>query len=312
MIHPADQNEMETGMHVRLKRFVQLLLVLLALLPYSVQAAFLADLNQDGKIDLTDAVLGLQVTAGLSPGLPPFAAGVDVDHDGRYGMAEVLSVLRPLQLPLNDTGITWGGNYPEGNNATCTSNIDAPQDCHQGRDATHNDNADGHGGFSFTKLDASGNSLPASATSWSCVRDNVTGLVWEGKTDDDGIHDKDNTYRWGGKTALGTGYGTYYPDWNTLVDGSNTAHLCGYNDWRVPTRAELQGLVHYGRSIPAIDTDYFPNTLASVFWSASPAANSSATAWIVNFYSGGASISYYANGYGRVSYYHVRLVRSGQ
>ena len=210
--------------------------------------------------------------------------------------------------PLNDTGITWGGDYPEGNNATCTSNIDASQDCHQGRDATHNDPTDGHGGFSYTKLDHSGNSLPASAITWSCVRDNVTGLVWEGKTDDGGIHDKDNTYRWGGKTALGTGYGTYYPDWDTLVDGSNTERLCGFSDWRVPTHSELQGLVHYGRSNPAIDTGYFPNTPASHFWSSSPSGYSMYSAWYVSF-SYGATIY---NGSRSTDRYSVRLVRSGQ
>ena len=208
---------------------------------------------------------------------------------------------------FNDTGITWGGNYPEGNNTTCTSNVDAPQDCHQGRDATHNDPSDGQGGFSYTKLDANGNSLPAAATTWSCVRDNVTGLVWEVKTDDGTIHDKDNTYRWGGTTALGAGYGTYYPDWNSLVDGSNSQRLCGFSDWRVPNRAELQGLVHYGRTNPAIDTDYFPNTPASHFWSASPYGSSSSNAWHVNFSNGGAY-----DYYGRSGYSHVRLVRSGQ
>jgi hypothetical protein len=211
----------------------------------------------------------------------------------------------PLRL-LNDTGITFGGNYPEGINNTCTSNFDAPQDCHQGRDATHNNNSDGYAGFSFTKLDASGNSLPASATAWSCVRDNVTGLIWEGKTDDGGIHDKDKTYRWGGKTALGSGYGTYYSDWDKLVDGSNSQHLCGFSDWRVPTRSELQGLVHYGRISPAIDTDYFPNTPASHFWSASPDGSFSSNAWYVHFYYG--NTNFYFRGGG----VHVRLVRSGQ
>ena len=298
-------------MHARLKRFVPLLLALLTLFPCSVQAANLADLNQDGEIDLVDAVLGLQSTAGLSPGIPPFATGVDVDQDGRYGMAEVLYVLVPPSSqppqPLNDTGITGGGNYPVTDNTTCTSNVDALQDCHQGRDATHNEPSNGHGGFNYTKLDANGNSLPASAATWSCVRDNVTGLVWEGKTDDGGIHDKDNTYRWGGKTALGTRrFSTYYSDWNTLVDGSNTERLCGYSDWRVPTRAELQGLVHYGRINPAIDTDYFPNTPWSYFWSASPYGSSSNNAWAVY------------SSYGQVESpnlnagYSVRLVRFGK
>ena len=226
------------------------------------------------------------------------------------GVRHLLLLDTAYPRPLNDTGITWGGNFPSGNNTTCASNINASQDCHQGMDATHNDNSDGHAGFSFTKLDANGNSLPASSATWSCMRDNVTGLVWEGKTDDGGIHDKDNTYRWGGTTALGTGYGTYYPDWDTLVDGSNSERLCGFNDWRVPTRAELQGLVHYGRTNPAIDTDYFPNTPASGFWSASPSASSSGNAWYFRFSIGTVNDDGY---YGDRDYaLHVRLVRSGQ
>ena len=49
---------------------------------------------------------------------------------------------------------------------------------------------------SYTKLDANGNDLPNSATEWIMVQDNVTGLIWENKTDDGSIHDKDNIYNW--------------------------------------------------------------------------------------------------------------------
>jgi hypothetical protein len=104
-------------------------------------------------------------------------------------------------LKLNDTGITWGGNYPSGNNTTCTGETIDQQDCSFGRDVTHNDNSDGYAGFNFTKLSATGAELQASETTWSCVKDNVTGLVWEVKTDDNGIHDKDSTYRWGGQNS---------------------------------------------------------------------------------------------------------------
>ena len=207
---------------------------------------------------------------------------------------------------LNDTGIAWGGDYPNGNTTTCTSNITGPQDCHQGRDANHNDNSDGHAGFSFSKLNANGEFLPASASSWSCVKDNVTGLIWEVKTDDGGIHDKDNTYHWGGKTHLGSGFGTYYNDWDTLVDGSNAEQLCGLSGWRVPTAEELQSIVNYGRTNPAIDTNYFPNTPGTYFWSASPVAYYSYGAWGVSFDYGHA---YYGT---RCSRLQVRLVRSGQ
>ncbi|PIE36235.1 MAG: hypothetical protein CSA53_08130, partial [Gammaproteobacteria bacterium] len=102
---------------------------------------------------------------------------------------------------LNDTGITWGGNYPNGSNADCSGVEIAAQDCSHGRDAralagTLVKIGGGEAGFDFTKLDNSGNELAATATGHSCVRDNVTGLVWEVKTDDNGLHDKDNEYSW--------------------------------------------------------------------------------------------------------------------
>lgn len=57
------------------------------------------------------------------------------------------------------------------------------------------------------------------------MRENVTGRTWEAKTEDAGIHDTNNTYRWGGFTALGDDYGIYYGDWDDLVDGSNAEVL---------------------------------------------------------------------------------------
>jgi hypothetical protein len=103
----------------------------------------------------------------------------------------------PIQAagPLNDTGIVTCGDAS--NNELPCPVADYPgQDAEYGRDVTHNDPSDGHAGFSFTKLDANGSDLPASATDWSCVRDNVTGLIWEVKTDDGGLRDQDWKYTW--------------------------------------------------------------------------------------------------------------------
>lgn len=219
---------------------------------------------------------------------------------------------------LNDTGITWGGDYPSGNNMDCTSNITSPQDCNTGRDANPltNSDTDGHAGFSFIKLDGLGDpltdqSVDYATTPWACVKDNVTGLVWEVKTpstDIGGIHNKDNAYKWGGITAIGLGHqdaeGIYYNDWDTLVNESNMDNFCGFNNWRVPTSSELSGMAHQGTFNPAIDTNYFPNTVSWFFWSASPIASNDLYAWIV--YSGFGST--YGND--RDSSYHVRLVRS--
>ena len=214
---------------------------------------------------------------------------------------------------LNDTGITWGGdydNYNGGNNADCRSNISAPQDCNQGRDATENDDSDGHAGFSFTKLDSNGNLLAASATKWSCIQDNVTGLIWEVKTDDGGIRDKDNSYRWGGVSAIGydsaNREGDYYDDWDSLVNGANSTKLCGFEDWRVPDTEELRSIVDYSGHNLGIDADYFPNTKNNWYWSASPNASNSNNAWQLHFYGGQ---DYYAS---RNNLNSVRLVRVGQ
>ncbi len=83
-----------------------------------------------------------------------------------------------------------------------------------------------------------------------------------------------------------------------------TSDYAGFNDWRMPTVKELQGIVDYGRVNPAIDTSYFPNTSSSYFWSGSPFANYSSYAWYVHFFSGYAD--YDDRGYGL----QVRLVRN--
>jgi fibronectin type 3 domain-containing protein len=219
-------------------------------------------------------------------------------------------------IALNDTGITWGGNYrsDKQDDTDCSPTgfeSGTKQDCHYGRDAeivagTLNKIGGGVAGFAFTKLGNDGNRIAlqnqswsnfgseAAGTQWSCVKDNHTGLIWEVKTDDGGIHDKDNAYRWGGKTAVGKNNnnkeGTYYSDWDSLVDGSNNNSLCGKDDWRVPSINELRSILHYGgvnyEFAFAIDMHYFPNTQDN-FWTAFPNAETNSLAWKYEFDRGG-------------------------
>ncbi len=164
----------------------------------------------------------------------------------------------------------------------------------------------GSAGFDFTKLDENGASLPANGSSWSCVKDNHTGLIWEAKTNNDDIHDKDNLYKWRDETALGDGtVGTYYDDWTPLVSGSNAEALCDFSDWRVPTNDKLITLLDLSRINMSIDMGYFPNTSSSV-WSSSPYVGRSSYAWLVHFRDGGSRGISGSNGR------QVRLVRSGQ
>jgi hypothetical protein len=47
---------------------------------------------------------------------------------------------------------------------------------------------------SYTKLGQNAVEQPDDSTCWLIVRDNVTGLIWEMKTNDGTIHDKDNLF----------------------------------------------------------------------------------------------------------------------
>ncbi|MGX9727487.1 MAG: Lcl C-terminal domain-containing protein [Candidatus Electronema sp. VV] len=266
------------------------------------------------------------VTSGLIGALRPQESVWVRIKSGSNGLSG-FKLLIPKR-ELNDTGITWGGTYPSGNNSDCTGEETGAQDCSNGpddADMTGNTDSDGLAGFSFTKLDSNGDPLPQSAASWACVKDNVTGLIWEVKTDDGGLHDKDDTYTWyntdgtanGGTAGVEnpthnscfgwtSGNATTYCNTEAYVKRVNAAGWCGATDWRVPTLKELESLVNYGHSNPAIDTDYFPNAISSYVWSGSPYAVNSVVAWSVDFY--------YGYSFGNASYYNiaVRLVRGGQ
>ncbi|MBN2791581.1 MAG: DUF1566 domain-containing protein [Desulfuromonadales bacterium] len=145
---------------------------------------------------------------------------------------------------------------------------------------------------SYTKLNATGNDLPDDTDEWSTVRDNITGLIWEIKTDDDSIHDKDNKYTW--------------DNCENLVAALNAANYGGHNDWRLPTIFELLYLNDYGQFNPSIQTDYFPQCQSDAFWSSTVDASSSNFQWTFNFSNGCISSSLKSN-----SSCYVRAVCSG-
>jgi len=140
--------------------------------------------------------------------------------------------------------------------------------------------------MSYTKMDRNGQNLADDATSWTMVRNNITGLIW----------DVDGSKRGDRNTT------------NKIVESLNTNRYGGYSDWRLPTVKELSGLVTYRIPYitPVINEVYFPNTKTSVYWSSTPYAMDTIYTWGVDFNIGIADI--YAN----ASNCYVRAVRGEQ
>jgi len=199
--------------------------------------------------------------------------------------------------PVPDTGQTKC--YDDSDNITCPQ----PGDPFYGQDAQYITNP-----HSYTKHGYGGVELPDNATDWIMVRDNVTGLIWEVKNSKDNIvdysnpNDADNLYFWdfgSNPVAASSTEG--------FINDLNANNFGGFSDWRLPTVKELSTLIDRGRYNPSIDTMYFPDTAASLYWSSTTNANKyTLSAWYVNFNYG---YVYYFN---KSNYTYVRAVRAGQ
>ncbi len=209
------------------------------------------------------------------------------------------------QAQLNDTGqdTCYDGSALV---ACTTTNTGDPatyprQDGRFGRDAAATagvlpKTGGGAAGFDFTKVCMSGElaghgNCPASPAlgngpnKWACTKDNITGRVW----------------------SLETVQGNWSYATVTYPGTMNATNRCGYSTgWRVPTRRELLSIVDNGTYNPAIDTNYFPNTVGSYYWSADTYKHDPVYAWHVGFDDGGP----YA--YDKSSDSHVRLVQGEQ
>src|SRR5690554_357510 len=232
---------------------------------------------------------------------------------------------------INDTGISLCGNYAfddanvtagvpadlggHDNAINCASagstqtndgsannlNVPAGQDAVYGRDAAAAAGAlngalakvgAGPAGFDYTKLDANGVDLPDNETNWTCVRDNVTQLVWEVKT----TANVEDRYSWYSSDDTSNGFSSNgsetdargerdsdsactdneaaCKDTQGYVFKLNQEALCGFTDWRLPTMDELLSLVNKNTtSGPMANVDYLGLvSVDSHYWSSTSSA----------------------------------------
>ncbi|MFP8777856.1 DUF1566 domain-containing protein [Hydrogenophaga sp. RWCD_12] len=129
----------------------------------------------------------------------------------------------------------------------------------------------------------------------SCVRDNVTGLVWEGK-EASGARSGTNAY-----SNLGVNLSA---DTGSYIAAVNASKLCGVNDWRLPTAEELQSIVDYSATTAGVfRPGIFVNTQSGDYWTATTDAAAGGKGWFVGFNAGNVS-----NGGSLTNVRYVRLV----
>lgn len=126
-------------------------------------------------------------------------------------------------------------------------------------------------GERFARLAADGSTLPPGSTGEHvAVIDQTTGLMWSVESLGDPAEPDDGITQ------------------EHCIERCRQLRLLGHEDWRLPTRAELAGLIDNTRHEPAIDTAAFPRVKPRWHWTSTPAARSSSAAWGVHFSDGGA------------------------
>ena len=294
---------------------------------------WLNDSEKDPQIESPNALQTVAIAPAVS-GTETVTFTLRVQDAQGHSVDDSLTVTiksLPTQ-PLNDTGVIlqatdsqilsgYQGDYPG-------------QDGQRGQDIIHANNLSekagrGEKGFDFTRLDEMGDEVDDDNASWRCVRDNITGLIWESKTDvlTTTLHSSSYSYSWyetdevegfdGDENGISTSCSLTSCNTESFIAEVNVQGLCNFRDWRLPTHNELLSLLHLGQTTaPMIDTDYFPSTTDSLtvpvwYWTQDSSADGFANeqaqnAWAIDFASGN------DNFLNKSTASKVRLVRAGR
>lgn len=294
-------------------------------------AEWRVDSGQMVTIDNPDAVQTVAIAPSVNMATT-LVFGLSVTDAFGNNVEDTLEVLvqpQPLTL-LNDTGVTQQANNTTVSNAH--QGLFPGQDGQRGQDRINANGAlekagQGDAGFDFTPLDDNGDPVTEPNATWQCIRDNVTGYVWEVKSEASGLTNMNNTYSWyqtsnnGGFAGELNGSDTSctLANCNTqdYVEAINAQGLCGFYDWRLPDHDELLSLLHLGQTTSAlIDTEYFPNSGSNGsdplwYWTNQPNADgvqgdSAQSSWALDFASGN------DNFLNKQTAARIRLVRAGR
>ena len=219
----------------------------------------------------------------------------DCDGNGRVAINELVSAVNRALDGCRDDGICeaqpGGQRFPASGQTTCWNSAGTVIPC-----AGTDHDGDVQAGATLAYMDNGDGT----------ITDNNTGLMWEKKSDDGSIHDKDAVYAWDDAFAA-------------HVAVLKSSSFAGYSDWRVPNVKELQSIVNYeiaapGPTVsPAFNTACAPSctvttcscTQSGFHWSSTTYATSPLLAWGVRFLYGLVSYS------DKPSNFYVRAVRGG-